>query len=149
MFAKYFPTVAWLWRRVTSRPARRVALFLCLALAFAAVGLHVNSAIFAHRVHRILAGLEQLRPDQTGKGEMLRLLPDLRPGLLKYEHCRGDACYATVIHNWPDSLLARLMSKIWAIQAICRWSIRRQERASAWAVGAKVSTETLGKLQFS
>jgi hypothetical protein len=77
-FAKDFPTTVWLWRRRTSRLARRIALFFFLALALLAIGLRVNSAIFVHRVHRILAGMEQLRPDQTTKAEMLKMVPALR-----------------------------------------------------------------------
>ena len=138
MFAKYFPTTVWLWRRLTSRLARRIALFFCVALALSAVGLRVNSAIFAHRVHKILGGLEQLRPDQTSKAEMLKLLPDLRPGLLKYEHCRGDECYATVIQNWPDSLLARLVGEVgspFLVRMLYGLGVR------LWYFGAKVELQ--------
>jgi hypothetical protein len=101
--AKYFPTTTWLWRRLTSRVARRIALFIILALAVLAIGLRVNSAIFAHRVQAVLAGMEQLRPDQTTKDEMLKMVPALRPAPSQHEHCRGDECYELYAGNWPGS----------------------------------------------
>jgi hypothetical protein len=134
-FAKYFPTTVWLWRRLTSRGARRIALFFFLALALLAIGLRVNSAIFVHRVHRILGGMEQLRPDQSSKAEMLTMVPALRPELLEYEHCGGDECYSMYVDNWRDSKVARLLFKVanpFVLRALRRLGLR------FWTFGAKV-----------
>jgi hypothetical protein len=133
--AKYFPTAVWLWRRLTSRGARRIAWFFFLALALLAIGLRVNSAIFVHRVHRILGGMERLRPDQSSKAEMLKMVPALRPELLKNEHCGGDECYSMVVDNWRDSKLALLLLRVanpFVLRALYRMGLR------IWTFGVKV-----------
>lgn len=72
-FAKHFPATIWLWRRLTSRVARRVALYFVLALVIVALILRIYTAVFVYRVHAILAGMEQLKSEQTAKADMLKV----------------------------------------------------------------------------
>jgi hypothetical protein len=111
-FGKYFPGTVWLWQRLTSRGARRIALLFLLVLALLAMGLRVYSAIFVYRVHTILAGMEQLRPDQTTKAEMLKMVPALHPGQWEYQpYCEGEECYTVLISNW-GGFLDRQLEKV-------------------------------------
>ncbi len=134
-FGKYFPATIWLFRRLTSRVARRVALYFILVVALLGLGLRIYSAIFVHRVHTILAGMERLRPDQSTKAEVLKMVPALRPGLLKYEHCEGDECYAVQISNVETLIgnrLFRMVASPFTLKMMSRLGLH------LWRFGAKV-----------
>lgn len=137
-FAKYFPTFAWFWRRLTSRLARRTALYFLLALTVLSVGLRVNSAIFVHRVHTIVAGMEQLKPERTTKAEMLKMVPALRHRPLEYsghyDQCEEDECYSVRIQN------VEALSKSNLFQVVYRFTVRALPYLGVhlWDFSAKV-----------
>lgn len=107
--ARQFPATTWVWRSLTSRPAKRVWLALGIALVLLTSGLRIYAAIFEHRVTAVLSGMAQLRLDRTTKSEMLARVPVLRPGLPDGAICHPDECYSVELRNWPgDSGLPRL-----------------------------------------
>lgn len=83
-------------------------LILAVTVVLLTGTLHIQSALFQYRVHRVLRGMEQLRLEQTTSEQMLRLVPALRPipsELLPFGRgCRLWECYAVDIHNNLDVL---------------------------------------------
>ena len=121
--ARYFPVTIWLWHHLTSRASRRVGLSIVLALVTLALSLRVYTAIFVYRVHTILAGMEQLKSEQTTRGEMLRLIPALRLGVLPDDAKYGaDERFSVEISNYETfffatKVLSRLGLHAWRFRA--------------------------------
>ena len=108
----HFPSTTWLWRRLCSKIARRVGLSFITLVTVTTVSLRIQSAIFARRVHSTLAGLEQLRLDQTTRAELLERVPNLRAGTgFPDARCRSDECFSVEISNVPNGLAYRLYEK--------------------------------------
>ena len=102
----HFPTVVWLWRRVTSirlRP-RRIALYLAIFLVIAAIALRVAAGIFEYRVMKTVNALSQVRLDQTNEPESLEIMPGLKPGTSSLANCPVKVCFAKENYIWPSGL---------------------------------------------
>jgi hypothetical protein len=75
--AKFFPTVVWLFRIFTGRPARRIYLALFLLLLCVPTVPRIRNAYRAWKFRKVLAGLERVKVDQTTEAELVKLVPYL------------------------------------------------------------------------
>ena len=110
--------------RVGRPSAYRLLRVSLLVLFLLVIGMmiefRVQSLVFERRVHSVLSRLEQLELDKTPEGDVLRSLPELKPGILwnfyvngrPDESCHGDACYVLRMGNLPDGILFRLRRKL-------------------------------------
>jgi hypothetical protein len=101
------PAGFWLWRWLTSRPARLLYLGVLLIVVLPAIALRIEAALFARHVHKIMDGLASLRIGETSKAEALSRLPELRPTRQSTRH--ADECFAVLIPNskLSDAVLLR------------------------------------------
>lgn len=76
-FGELFPATSWVGRVITHKIARRIYLFIILLVFAAAGAARVSSLVLIRRIHRVLAGLEQLQIDRTTEAELLRTVPYL------------------------------------------------------------------------
>jgi hypothetical protein len=79
-FQKHFPSVAWVFRTFTGRLARRIYFAAFLLLLCAPIVPRFRNMLRARKFQAVLAGLEQVKVDQTTEAELLRLVPYLTPG---------------------------------------------------------------------
>jgi hypothetical protein len=99
-FRQLFPATSWVGRVVTHRIARRIYLFIVLLVLVAAAGARVSSLVQIRRIHRVLAGLQQVQIDHTTEAELLRTVPYLQWN--QYEWREGSAvhrAYYVVVSN--------------------------------------------------
>src|SRR5579872_1878944 len=101
--ARYFPTVAWLFRVMTGRVARRVYLAVFLLLLCVPTVLRFRNAYRAWKFQEVLAGLARVKVDQTTEAELATIVPHLtrRPS---YKRSNGDieTWYAVEFSNEFD-----------------------------------------------
>jgi hypothetical protein len=70
-FSRTFPVTTWLWRRLTSRPARLIYLGVIIIVIISPVALRVEAALFERRVLKVVSALSSLRIGVTPKAEVL------------------------------------------------------------------------------
>jgi len=102
----------WVWRRVTSRWARRIWFCLAVATLLVSTALRIRAGLFEHRVSRIVHALAQVRLDQTTKTDLLATVPGLQPGAPSGTKCRTEECYSEEISNWTSSLEFHLLAEL-------------------------------------
>ncbi len=86
-FSRSFPAATWLWRRITSRPARLFYLGVLVIAAVPAIALRVEAALFEWRVHKVMSALSSLRIGATPKAEVLSRMA----GFKVNEHSRNKS----------------------------------------------------------
>ena len=91
-FQKHFPSVAWVFRTFTGRLARRIYFTAFLLLLCAPLLPRFRNMRRARKFQAVLAGLEQVKVDQTTEAELLRLVPYLTRG---YSGKRQDGSLET------------------------------------------------------
>ncbi|MBZ5666008.1 MAG: hypothetical protein LAO30_15510 [Acidobacteriia bacterium] len=70
-FSSKFPATTWLWKRLTSRPARLLYLGILLIVGVPGIALRVEAALFARRILKVTSVLSSLRIGVTPKDEVL------------------------------------------------------------------------------
>jgi hypothetical protein len=108
-FADHFPATAWVWRKLTSRWARRLFLSLMVLLLLLTTALRIWAFTFEYRVNSIVAGLAQLQLDQTTRAEMLARVPALHPDSQEEKNCAAEECYVAEITNQFTGLIYKLL----------------------------------------
>jgi hypothetical protein len=93
--------VSWglaVWRTVSGRWARRIYTVLLLMCISLSVGLRCRTYLLTRRIQAVLAGLAQVRVDQTTESQLQTIVPYLRS--LKIEASSGlDRQYCASISN--------------------------------------------------
>jgi hypothetical protein len=74
---EYFPSVAWLYRAFTSRLARRTYFAMFLMLTCLVPTPRIRTFFRARKFEEVLAGLAQVKVDQTTEAELLKIVPYL------------------------------------------------------------------------
>jgi hypothetical protein len=93
-FSRLFPAATWLWRRITSRPARLLYLGVLVMVIVPGIALRVEAALFERRVLKVMSVLSSLRIGVTPKAEVLSRMV----GFTVNEHyrnksdCDADEC---------------------------------------------------------
>jgi hypothetical protein len=113
--ANHFPATTWVWRRLTSRPARLTILLVGSALLLTTFALRIRAAIFEYRVTSIVEGLAKLKLDESNKSELLKLVPTLRPCLPGDPPRPGDSCYAVELSEIPHFRLMESRAHLFEI----------------------------------
>jgi len=99
----------------------KVALLVAVSIVAATmIGFRVQSLLFERKVHSVLWRLGQFYLDNTSEEEVLRSLPELKPGILwsftvdgrSDDRCPGDACYVLRVGNLPDGMVFRFRRKL-------------------------------------
>jgi hypothetical protein len=76
-FQRHFASVAWLFRTLAGRLARRIYFAIFLLLLCVPFVPRLRNALRARKFQAVLAGLERVRVDQTTEAELVRLVPYL------------------------------------------------------------------------
>jgi hypothetical protein len=101
--------------------AFRITLLLLGSVFLVTIAIfHLQSHVFAHDVHSLLARMEKIRLEETRNDEVLVLLPELKPGIFwsftfngkSDDSCHGDACYVFRVQNWPDEMFYKLREEL-------------------------------------
>ncbi len=96
-------------------------LLLLFSVFFVTVAtFHIQSYLFARKVHSVLSRMERIQLDKTSEEEVHALLPAMQPGILwslatngpADKKCPGDACYFLLIQNVPNGTLFKLREKL-------------------------------------
>ena len=98
---RLFPIVAWMGRRLISRPARLLYLVILLVVVVPAIALRIEAAVFEWRVHKVMAGLSSLRVGTTTKAEALSKIPELKivSDPRERSYCHVDECLSIEIED--------------------------------------------------
>ena len=108
---RHFPATTWVWKKLTSRMGRRIFLILGSALLLLLAVLRIEAAIFEFKVISTIRAMERLRPDETTRAEMQKLIPGMRPAAEPgmFPQCRLSDCYLLrtekVPYSWATHLL--------------------------------------------
>lgn len=70
-FSRPFSAATWLWRRLTSRPARLFYIGVLIIVVISGITLRVEAVLFERRVHKVMSTLSSLRVGVTPKAEVL------------------------------------------------------------------------------
>jgi len=84
------------------------------------IGFRVQAFLFESKVHSVVSRLERLQLDQSSEREVLRSLPELKPGIVwnfyvngrPDETCHGDSCYVLRDGNVWNGLVFRLRERM-------------------------------------
>ncbi len=93
-FSRTFPVTTWLWRRLTSRPARLLYLGVLVIVIVPAIALRVEAALFEGRVLKVMPVLSSLRIGVTPKAEVLSRLAGFKinENTRSKSDCDADEC---------------------------------------------------------
>ena len=122
-------------RSITGRFARRLYAVLLLSLILLSAGARIRSALMARRIHAVLAGLEQVRIDQTNEAELLKTVPYLIRNESEWHIGTSVArSYRVVISNEDDlKWLGRTPGfRLFASSAWGVWSLTAFDKLGYW-----------------
>ena len=93
-FSRTFPVTAWLWRRLTSRPARLIYLGVLVIVIVPGIALRVEAALFQRRVLKVMSALSSLRIGVTQRAEVLSRMAqfEVREDHRNKSGCEADDC---------------------------------------------------------
>jgi hypothetical protein len=141
-----------LWRRISGRRARRVyatSFLLCIALSGY---LRCRSYLLTRRIHAILAGLAQIRVDQTTENQLLKAVPSFaiqrsagperhyavsisnNENGQDWEHLKGPGL-GPAARQWVPDLLFKLWPASLEIPVQNKWAILEFPLKVAYVLG--------------
>ncbi len=77
-FSRTFPVTTWLWRRLTSRPARLFYLGVLIIVVISGITLRVEAVLFERRVLKVMSALSSLRVGVTPKAGVLSRMAGIK-----------------------------------------------------------------------
>lgn len=100
-FSRTFPVATWLWRRLTSRPARLIYLGVLVIVIVPAIGLRVEAALFERRILKVMSALSSLRIGVTPKDDVLSRMAefDVNKRSRGSSKCEADECLSIEVSS--------------------------------------------------
>jgi hypothetical protein len=128
-FHDLFPATTWVWRKLRSRPARRLYISGIAVIVIPALALRIQAAMFEARVLTMVHALSNLRVGASSRADALTQIPTLRtnqPDQYGGSRCGTDECLSAGIatSDFTDSVLRKAADHDFLFSLLSWWGFR-------------------------